>query len=100
LFGRWCVLPCLLRDANHHFDCRFATSGINPAKPIATTEADVLAYVTERLEAGETLPSQAAIVKRFRVPKQTVSRWLGRWEAAGLLARTRDGRRNLISSTN
>jgi hypothetical protein len=30
LFGRWCVLPCLLRDANHHFDCRFATSGIKP----------------------------------------------------------------------
>jgi DNA-binding FadR family transcriptional regulator len=64
-----------------------------------STEAIVRAYVTEHLEAGETLPSQAALVKRFGVPKQTVSRWMGRWEAMGLLSRTRDGRRNVISST-
>jgi len=46
------------------------------------------------------LPSQATIARRFRLPKQTVSRWMGRWEAAGLLLRTRDGRRNVIRSTN
>jgi len=70
-----------------------------PTPPTAAaTEASVLAYVTERLEAGETLPSQAALVRRFRVPKQTVSRWMVRWEAAGVLARTREGRRNVIQS--
>jgi hypothetical protein len=70
-----------------------------PTKPTATTEATVLAYVAERLEAGETLPSQATIARRFQLPKQTVSRWMGRWEAAGLLSRTRDGRRNVISAS-
>jgi transposase len=43
------------------------------------------------------LPMQVVIVKRFRVPKQTVSRWMGRWEAAGLHSWTQDGWRNLIS---
>jgi uncharacterized membrane protein len=65
----------------------------------AATEASVLAYVTERLEASETVPSQVALVKRFGVPKRTVSRWMGRWEALGLLSRTRDGRHNVIGST-
>ena len=67
-----------------------------PAKPVATVEADVLAYVAERLNAGEALPSQTAIVERFRLPKQTVSRWMAKWETAGLISRTRDGRRNVI----
>ena len=62
-------------------------------------ETDVLAYVRERLAAGETLPSQATIAKRFRLPKQTVSRWMAKWEAAGLISRKRDGRRNVIRSS-
>lgn len=67
-----------------------------PASPVVAVETDVLAYVRERLEAGETLPSQAAIVERFHLPKQSVSRWMAKWETAGLIARTRDGRRNVI----
>ena len=67
-----------------------------PAKPVVTTEADVLTYVQARLAAGETLPSQTAIVERFGLPKQTVSRWMAKWETVGLIARKRDGRRNVI----
>jgi DNA-binding MarR family transcriptional regulator len=47
-------------------------------------------------EGGETLPSQVAIAKRFGLPKQTVSRWMTKWETAALISRTRDGRRNVI----
>lgn len=42
------------------------------------------------------LPSQVAIVKRFGLPKQTVSRWMTKWETATLNSRTGDGRRNVI----
>jgi uncharacterized membrane protein len=69
-----------------------------PGRPSAATEAEVLAHVADRLADGEALPSQATVARRFGLPKQTVSRWMGRWEAEGLIARTRDGRRNVIRS--
>lgn len=45
--------------------------------------------VTERLEAGEAAEHN---------PKQTVSRWLGRWETARLLSRMRDAGATVIGS--
>jgi hypothetical protein len=64
-------------------------------KPMA--RADCLAYVQAELAAGRPIPSQDELAAHSRVRKGTVSKWLKDWESDGLLARTRSGRRNIIS---
>jgi hypothetical protein len=62
------------------------------------TEAKALAFVRAKLGSGERFPSQDAIAERFSVAKSTVSAWVSKWERAGLIARSRDGRCNVVSA--
>ena len=65
-------------------------------RPMA--EAKALAFVRDRLSSGERFPSQDAIAERCSVAKSTVSGWMKNWEKHGTIARSRDGRCNIVSA--
>lgn len=48
-------------------------------------KAACLAELVTGLALGQSVPSQRTLADRWQRPKQTVSDWLGEWEAAGLI---------------
>lgn len=82
---------------------------VNSAEPFGTVvgfrvrgrpmaEAKALAFVRGKLASGERFPSQDAIAERCSVAKSTVSGWMRKWEDHGTIARSRDGRCNIVSA--
>jgi hypothetical protein len=67
----------VVRDAGRGVAGR--TVGVGPDK------AACLAALVTDLALGRTVPSQRALAERWGRPKQTVSDWLGEWEASGLI---------------
>ncbi len=59
---------------------------------------ETLAFVRAEIAARGEIPSQDDLAARAGVTKGAVSKWLKAWEAAGLISRTRVGRRKVIGS--
>lgn len=79
----------------------------NSVKPSATVlkfrrtrmaETKALQFVRDRLASGKDFPSQDAIASHCGVVKSSVSKWVHKWEDAGLIRRSRDGRCNVVSA--
>lgn len=66
--------------------------------PVARLSRDAaLSDLRARLERGEVIPSQQDLADRWGINKGTASKWLGGWEAAGLIPRrVSDGPCNVI----
>jgi hypothetical protein len=63
----------------------------------STARDDALADLIERLEAGETIPSQETLANAWGRSEGTVSDWISGWRRAGLIPHpVREGRCNVI----